>query len=222
VTAEPPRPPAPDALHQDWEALLRTVVATPDDDLPRLVAADWLDENAGHFAAALPAVSSEESWAARAELIRVQCQLARLTRADADFARLARLERRLLTPFHADRLLWTLEACPQLVRLQVGSGSALAGLVLTSPAECTFRRGFVEAVRCPAADWRAHGPAVCARQPIREVSITHLGDLTQGEAWELREALAAVPTVRLLYTHEPAGVPLTFFRERLSDVADGT
>jgi len=206
------------SLHDDWEALLRTVVAAPADDLPRLVAADWLDENASCFGATVPGVEATgaESWAARAELIRVQCELARLTPADADYARLARLERRLLTPFHVNRLLWTLEACPQLMRLQVReASSAMAGLTLTSPAECQFRRGFVELVRCPASDWRAHGTAVCARQPIAEVSITDLGELTSSEAWELREALAGVPMVRLQYTHGAAGVPLTFFRERL-------
>lgn len=212
------------ALHDDWEALLRTIVAAPADDLPRLVAADWLDENAATFGATVPGVGAtgEESWAARAELIRVQCELARLTPADADYARLARLERRLLTPFHVNRLLWTLEACPQLMRLQVrDASSAMAGLMLTSPAECNFRRGFVEVVRCPAVDWRAHGPAVCARQPVAEVSITDLSELTSSEAWELREALAGVPCVRLQYTHQPAGVPLTFFRERLPGLTPG-
>lgn len=33
---------------EDWQALLRTIIAYPDDNLPRLVAADWLDENVGH------------------------------------------------------------------------------------------------------------------------------------------------------------------------------
>lgn len=44
-------------------ALLRAVVATPDDDTPRLVYADWLDEHGR---------------AERAELIRLQCQITHL------------------------------------------------------------------------------------------------------------------------------------------------
>lgn len=30
--------------HPEWKALLAAIVANPADDLPRLVAADWLDE----------------------------------------------------------------------------------------------------------------------------------------------------------------------------------
>lgn len=44
---------------------LRAVSAAPDDDLPRLVYADWLDE------------AGDDSGRARAELIRAQCELER-------------------------------------------------------------------------------------------------------------------------------------------------
>lgn len=47
--------------NEDWQALLRTIRGYPHDPLPRLVAADWLEEN-GH--------------AERAEFVRVQCELA--------------------------------------------------------------------------------------------------------------------------------------------------
>ena len=46
----------------EWLALCRAVVAQPEDDLPRLVAADWLEES-GH--------------PERAEYIRVQIGLAK-------------------------------------------------------------------------------------------------------------------------------------------------
>jgi len=46
----------------DREPFLQAIFAAPDDDLPRLVFADWLDEH------------GEPAWA---ELIRVQCELAR-------------------------------------------------------------------------------------------------------------------------------------------------
>ena len=49
----------------DELALLRGVEAAPDDDLPRLVYADWIDEHGRH---------------ARAEFIRVQCELASIER----------------------------------------------------------------------------------------------------------------------------------------------
>ena len=54
-------------------AFLDAILAHPDDDGPRLVYADWLDE---------------QGQAARAEFIRVQCELARL--GEADPRRLAR------------------------------------------------------------------------------------------------------------------------------------
>jgi len=43
---------------EGWAPLLAAILAAPDDDLPRLVAADWLEER---------------GFAERAELIRVQC-----------------------------------------------------------------------------------------------------------------------------------------------------
>jgi|SRR5262245_47890266 len=46
----------------DAFALVAAIRAAPEDDAPRLIFADWLDEN---------------GWPARAEFIRVQCKLAR-------------------------------------------------------------------------------------------------------------------------------------------------
>ncbi len=51
----------------DRAAFLRAIADNPDDDLPRLVYADWLDEH------------GEPE---RAEFIRVQCELARLPQDD--------------------------------------------------------------------------------------------------------------------------------------------
>src|SRR5262245_45051373 len=47
----------------DGQALLRAIIASPADDLPRLVYADWLDDTA------------EPANVARAKFIRLQCQL---------------------------------------------------------------------------------------------------------------------------------------------------
>jgi uncharacterized protein (TIGR02996 family) len=49
------------------DAFLRDIIASPDDDAPRLIYADWLDEHGAE---------------ARAELIRVQCERARLDAYD--------------------------------------------------------------------------------------------------------------------------------------------
>src|SRR5262245_11210901 len=54
-------------------AFLRSILASPDDDAPRLVYADWLDENGDPN---------------RAEFIRLQIRLARSPAGDPDFAEL--------------------------------------------------------------------------------------------------------------------------------------
>ncbi|MBA4189187.1 MAG: hypothetical protein C0467_14410 [Planctomycetaceae bacterium] len=58
---------APSAPPRDLESLLRAVFTTPEDDTPRLVFADYLEEN---------------DQPARAALIRVQCELAHLAKDD--------------------------------------------------------------------------------------------------------------------------------------------
>jgi uncharacterized protein (TIGR02996 family) len=55
----------------DAPAFFRAIEANPDDDTPRLVIADWLDENA-----------ASDADHARAEFIRVQCERARETAAE--------------------------------------------------------------------------------------------------------------------------------------------
>jgi uncharacterized protein (TIGR02996 family) len=55
------------------QALYRAILAAPHDDAPRLIYADWLDENADDFAG--PLARSERG---RAEFLRVQCESARL------------------------------------------------------------------------------------------------------------------------------------------------
>src|SRR3954452_23480399 len=65
----------------DAAPFLAAVRAHPDDDAPRLVYADWLDERGD---------------ADRAEFIRVQCELAPLDPADPHAATLKRRERGLL------------------------------------------------------------------------------------------------------------------------------
>jgi uncharacterized protein (TIGR02996 family) len=64
----------------DEEGLLRTVIEDPDDDTPRLVYADYLEEHGQPD---------------RAAFIRVQCQLAHLPEADPRRPELEARERAL-------------------------------------------------------------------------------------------------------------------------------
>src|SRR5438093_1495473 len=72
-------------------ALLAAICAHPDEDTPRLVYADWLDEHGEHD---------------RAEFIRVQCELTRLRDEDCEAQALA--ERLPDTPRdHASTVDWS-------------------------------------------------------------------------------------------------------------------
>jgi uncharacterized protein (TIGR02996 family) len=71
----------------DQAALLAAIIANPDEDAPRLVYADWLDENLPDQA---PSPSSGPS--ARAEYIRVQCRLARYPHDEPDYPELLERE----------------------------------------------------------------------------------------------------------------------------------
>lgn len=72
----------------DGQALLRAILDDPDDDAPRLVFADWLEEGGDH---------------ARAAHIRAQIKLARLPQDDPDRDRIVQLERTL---WKANRDAW--------------------------------------------------------------------------------------------------------------------
>lgn len=71
----------------DQAALFAAIVANPDEDTPRLVYADWLDEN---LPDARPSPAQGPS--ARAEYIRVQCRLAGLPFDQPDYPELLERE----------------------------------------------------------------------------------------------------------------------------------
>jgi uncharacterized protein (TIGR02996 family) len=77
------------------EAFLAAIAAAPDDDTPRLVYADWLDEN------------GTEDDRARAALIRAQCRAELLPPGSAERKKLERAARAILKT-HAER--WTQDA----------------------------------------------------------------------------------------------------------------
>lgn len=65
----------------DRDALLRAIIEAPDDDAPRLIYADWLDENGDP---------------ARAEFIRVQCDMHGMPNPDDRWNQLLRRSKALL------------------------------------------------------------------------------------------------------------------------------
>jgi uncharacterized protein (TIGR02996 family) len=200
--------------------LLKAVFANPDDDLPRLVYADWLDEN---------------GQGERAEFVRVQCELAKIpvkTLGPADgneelsLHRLRRRESNLLgfgpgghrRYEESNWFKWAGPAAGIVPRRDV------QGFVTSM-----FRRGFVAEVRCTLADWcggecvgcegRGHlrivvggrqhdacngtgrtpgiGPQVVARHPVERVVLTDRepfeGEAEGKTAWGWCEDRGAYP-----------------------------
>ena len=100
----------------DAPAFFRAIEADPDDDTPRLVYADWLDEHA-----------RGEADRARAEFVRVQCELARVAESGEVPRELAAHERRLVAEQRSQCLT-------QLQPLGI--------------QDVRFQRGFIDKVQC--------------------------------------------------------------------------
>jgi uncharacterized protein (TIGR02996 family) len=125
------------------QTLTAAVIASPDDDLPRLVYADWCDEN-GH--------------PERAEFIRVQCALARPDGLTADRLADLRIREQTLLEVHGESWLAPLR----------GRGEPL----FSPRTHGQFHRGFVETVWMPAAEFLAHANRLFERCPVRELRVT--------------------------------------------------
>ncbi|VTU01012.1 unnamed protein product [Gemmataceae bacterium] len=169
----------------DEAGFLADICANPDDDTPRLVYADWLQERDRE---------------ARAEFIRVQCGIARKVAAEPkgkdpmwitgfriglhgeeSFLNLflgrgqkcecvnclQKRERELLDGFNSDKLDCFVREFPDF---------RLVGLTTTwyrgeNPLG-DVRRGFVEHAMVPADVWFDHAGGMLSRNPIREVKLT--------------------------------------------------
>jgi uncharacterized protein (TIGR02996 family) len=174
--------------HPDWAALRAAVVADPDDDTTRLVAADFLQENGDPD---------------RAAFVRAQVELARVEAAGGGKSlaadELRAKERAFLGPLAMHRVWWAMAECPELVRAEFAAGrlEVAAGGV----DGLTWRRGFVEEVRCPAAVWLRHGPAVRQRNPVAGVHLSGCGRVTRDQWYA---GLPALTGLRRLTLADPA------------------
>lgn len=184
-------------LSPEESSFLQAIIDNPKDDAVRLIYADWLQEKAedakcsnckgslGHYEYPF-AAPFYPKWvicsicngtghvpdgrADRAEFIRVQIELSRpcsLGYSDA---------------YHVDS---TCPACdPSWQRERelldkhwhhVGWIAECAN-VMIDPSKwrehLTFRRGFVDELTCPSADWLAHADDITASHPIQVVRLT--------------------------------------------------
>jgi uncharacterized protein (TIGR02996 family) len=128
------------------EAFIAAVLADPENDAPRLIYSDWLDE---------------QGRGERAELIRVQCELARLGNPmseaeDSRYDILRRQEAELLDAIRADNFRLPSRFVPQIYGNSRGCNLPHG----------FFRRGFVHAVTCTAKAWLAHANEILACHPV--------------------------------------------------------
>lgn len=138
----------------DREAGLRAVLLDPADDTPRLVYADYLDEN------------GEPE---RAEFVRVQCELAGF---DAAGAGLTRSEVDRYIELH-DRELALLKGGGGLWQNRDEWAGPATNIERPGRAGAYFfGRGFVESITCPLAAFLAHTPAIFAAHPVTAVRLT--------------------------------------------------
>jgi uncharacterized protein (TIGR02996 family) len=169
-------------LDRTGRHLLRAVIDNPGEDLPRLVYADWLQEN---------------GQAERAEFVRVQVELAALppepvpVHGDESrpiLAAVARRLRRSTDPHYVARqVLRFRERALLSAHWQnwCWPADVMWGAMGTRAGDWwehfTFTRGFVSHVTCSCADWLAHGPAVVRSHPVEVVTLSDKEPDREGE-----------------------------------------
>lgn len=183
----------------DHDLLLANVVAAPDDDFPRLLFADWCEENGRE---------------GRAEFIRLQLVTAGNERAARRLtaASLARAYAR------QEELLGT-DAAPTALSL-APAAYATSGRILIAPSgaevdgtwhvELAYRRGFARAARLPMAAWEEHGRRLVSDYPLDRVVFADRSPLYDGGRYYWHERRAAGPT--LSPSHVPAAVHAMMIR----------
>jgi uncharacterized protein (TIGR02996 family) len=165
----------------DHDAILRAVIEEPEEDLPRLLYADWLEE-----------FGSEEDHI-RSEFIRVQCEIARL-KSERCFCgdsgdptgcfrckTLAKLRRRELAFY-----------------MNPGTDSFLPDGMRDSHLTLRhiyFKRGFADSVSLDTEAWLEHGPTLCAAHPITRVMLMDKwpADIVKTTYWEWFDEGGPVP-----------------------------
>jgi uncharacterized protein (TIGR02996 family) len=119
----------------DQNALLQAILDNPADDVPRLAYADWCDEH---------------DQVDRAEFIRVQIELSKLTREDDSWDGLVRRERELWDR-HGEA--WR-QPLPKWARKKL-----------------SFRRGFPSAMSCTIRQWLTQSSTIRRLAPVDTLEI---------------------------------------------------
>jgi uncharacterized protein (TIGR02996 family) len=169
----------------DRRSFLQAMIDAPEDDTPRLVYADWLEEH-----------GAGEADRDRAEFIRVQVELARLrfaSKADPGAARYEVLRSRE-GGLYRHHKLWASE-----LNLPPKRG-----------VSCVFRRGMVADVWCSVRYFVEHADALFAAAPLEAVCFRRATLRNVAELATCR-GFARLRGVKFLLTETPQEVIARFF-----------
>ena len=133
----------------DTDSFIRAILDRPADDAPRLVLADYL----------------EEQGSAQGEFIRLQCERARLDAADPRVPALLTREAELMRAYRNEWL--------RPMHALLHPTRAYPGLPLQ---HAEFRRGLVEAIRVDAAAFVGRANDLMHVGPVREVCLVAMID----------------------------------------------
>ena len=154
----------------DGTDLLAAILAHPEEDTPRLMYADWLDENGqperAEFIRLQIAVNRIESdFRQKVSAIVVEGIAIKATFSTPELLAARSREKRLL-PNNLDgpEYDW--------------AGPAVSSCFLEKPFD--WHRGFIRSGRCEAAGWFQHGEAILAAHPIRRVRLTTMPTAAAG------------------------------------------
>jgi uncharacterized protein (TIGR02996 family) len=167
-------------------AFLAAIKAVPDDDVARLVYADWLDEQAN------------ERDARHAAMIRFQVRMARTPHDHA--AKCRATERRPGTGPRCERCA--------LEREDRGWQSWGHDNLVPAPfcGRCVFRRGLADAVACPADVWTASGRFLRDDHPVRSVLLIRPAGLIVAR---LAHSLEGIARAVVMGVHEESRGPIS-------------
>lgn len=164
-------------MSEDEVAFIRAICQSPEDDGPRLIFADWLEENVGMIECPLCANLLERRpdmkppgyckcngtrqvpnmYDQRAQFIRMQCKHSNGSE-----------------PHVVQRIGRILQLCERKVWTDMYrrvSYPTVLRIANTGESWCEFRRGFPYAIRCPFGEFKSAGGGIFRQFPIQYVEF---------------------------------------------------
>lgn len=194
---------------------LQAILANPDDDTPRLIFADWLDEYAEKEVCGR--CYGEKSIGVWDDTMRVPCDVCRGTGyvggAKAEWAEQIRCVG--VSRFEVSSNGFPNSLC-ETGREQFNKNAVVAIIQPYSWIEKVFiRRGFIEEIICSSVDWFNHADQITSQHPIR---VVRLIDIPKIEiCWHLAGACYQFKGREYpwIYRPQPAGLTAIDVAKRL-------